>query len=138
MIDLRSDTVTMPGLAMREAIATAEVGDDVLGEDPTVNHLEEIVAKKLSINSSNSIEVYFFDEFQLMEFSDEGTFSNYEEGTQLTNGLYSKVIDGIYQIGIEKSLIKNPITLIATISHELAHIKLLGDDILEENDGDET
>jgi hypothetical protein len=37
MIDLRSDTVTMPGQAMREAIATAEVGDDVLGEDPTVN-----------------------------------------------------------------------------------------------------
>jgi threonine aldolase len=33
MIDLRSDTVTMPGQAMREAIATAEVGDDVLGED---------------------------------------------------------------------------------------------------------
>jgi len=41
MIDLRSDTVTKPTPAMREAMARAEVGDDVLGEDPTVNRLEE-------------------------------------------------------------------------------------------------
>ena len=38
-IDLRSDTVTRPGPAMREAIAAAEVGDDVLGHDPTVERL---------------------------------------------------------------------------------------------------
>lgn len=36
-VDLRSDTVTKPGAAMRRAIAEAEVGDDVFGEDPTVN-----------------------------------------------------------------------------------------------------
>jgi threonine aldolase len=47
MIDLRSDTVTMPGKAMREAIATAEVGDDVLGEDPTVNLLQDKMASLL-------------------------------------------------------------------------------------------
>jgi threonine aldolase len=40
MIDLRSDTVTKPTLAMRQAMFDAEVGDDVYGEDPTVNHLE--------------------------------------------------------------------------------------------------
>ncbi len=40
MHDLRSDTVTRPTEAMREAMARAEVGDDVLGEDPTVNRLE--------------------------------------------------------------------------------------------------
>jgi threonine aldolase len=44
MIDLRSDTVTRPTAAMREAMATAEVGDDVYGEDPTVNALEAEVA----------------------------------------------------------------------------------------------
>ena len=44
-IDLRSDTVTQPSLGMREAIATATVGDDVYGDDPTVNSLEERVAK---------------------------------------------------------------------------------------------
>lgn len=43
-IDLRSDTVTHPTPALREAMARAEVGDDVLGEDPTVNRLEEMVA----------------------------------------------------------------------------------------------
>lgn len=37
VVDLRSDTVTKPGPAMRQAMAEAEVGDDVMGEDPTVN-----------------------------------------------------------------------------------------------------
>ncbi len=39
-IDLRSDTVTLPTPAMRQAMADADVGDDVYGEDPTVNRLE--------------------------------------------------------------------------------------------------
>ena len=43
-IDLRSDTVTRPSQAMREAMAQAQVGDDVYGDDPTVNSLEERVA----------------------------------------------------------------------------------------------
>ncbi len=43
-IDLRSDTVTRPTPAMREAMSKAEVGDDVYGEDPTVNRLEELAA----------------------------------------------------------------------------------------------
>jgi len=43
-IDLRSDTVTQPSQGMREAIAAAPVGDDVYGDDPTVNSLEERVA----------------------------------------------------------------------------------------------
>jgi threonine aldolase len=43
-IDLRSDTVTRPNPAMREAMTKAEVGDDVYGDDPTVNSLEERVA----------------------------------------------------------------------------------------------
>jgi len=44
MIDVRSDTVTSPTAAMREAMATAEVGDDVYGDDPTVNRLQELAA----------------------------------------------------------------------------------------------
>jgi threonine aldolase len=43
-VDLRSDTVTKPSDAMRQAMAAAEVGDDVYGDDPTVNSLEERVA----------------------------------------------------------------------------------------------
>src|SRR4051812_12908819 len=46
-IDLRSDTVTRPTPAMREAMARAEVGDDQFGEDPTVNRLQERVAELL-------------------------------------------------------------------------------------------
>ncbi|ACM23118.1 L-allo-threonine aldolase [Thermotoga neapolitana DSM 4359] len=45
MIDLRSDTVTKPTEEMRKAMAQAEVGDDVYGEDPTVNELEKLAAK---------------------------------------------------------------------------------------------
>lgn len=45
MIDLRSDTVTQPTPEMRRAMATAELGDDVYGEDPTVNRLQELAAE---------------------------------------------------------------------------------------------
>jgi threonine aldolase len=45
LVDLRSDTVTRPTAAMRKAMAEAEVGDDVYGEDPTVRRLEERVAE---------------------------------------------------------------------------------------------
>ncbi|MBA5866228.1 MAG: low-specificity L-threonine aldolase [Nitrospira sp. CR1.3] len=47
MIDLRSDTVTKPTTAMRKAMAQAEVGDDVYGEDPTVNKLQDTAAALL-------------------------------------------------------------------------------------------
>ncbi|TKJ30989.1 MAG: low-specificity L-threonine aldolase [Chloroflexi bacterium B3_Chlor] len=47
IIDLRSDTVTQPTPAMREAMCKAEVGDDVFGEDPTVNELEALAAEKV-------------------------------------------------------------------------------------------
>lgn len=51
-IDLRSDTVTMPTAAMRQAMASAEVGDDGWRDDPTVNHLETVAAKMLSKEAS--------------------------------------------------------------------------------------
>jgi len=47
IVDLRSDTVTRPTAAMRQAMATAEVGDDLLGDDPTVKKLEARVAELL-------------------------------------------------------------------------------------------
>ena len=46
MIDFRSDTVTRPSEKMRTAIASALVGDDVYGDDPTVNHLEQFAAQR--------------------------------------------------------------------------------------------
>jgi len=47
LVDLRSDTVTKPTPEMRRAMAEAEVGDDVFGEDPTVNRLEAVAAERL-------------------------------------------------------------------------------------------
>ena len=47
IIDLRSDTVTLPSPAMREAMYHAELGDDVFGDDPTVNRLQEMAAQRM-------------------------------------------------------------------------------------------
>jgi threonine aldolase len=52
LVDLRSDTVTRPTAAMRAAMASAEVGDDVFGEDPTVNRLEELAAGMLGTEAA--------------------------------------------------------------------------------------
>ena len=51
-IDLRSDTVTLPSDGMRRAMAQAQVGDDVYGEDPTVNRLEKTVADLMDREAS--------------------------------------------------------------------------------------
>src|SRR5271165_3854898 len=51
-IDLRSDTVTRPTPAMRAAMADAEVGDDVYGDDPTVNRLQAVAAERFGFESA--------------------------------------------------------------------------------------
>jgi len=51
LIDLRSDTVTQPGPAMRAAMAAAAVGDDVFGDDPTVNKLQEVAAARFGMEA---------------------------------------------------------------------------------------
>ena len=50
-IDLRSDTVTRPTPAMRQAMASAEVGDDVFGDDPTVNRLQDACASTFGMEA---------------------------------------------------------------------------------------
>ncbi len=52
VIDLRSDTVTRPGAAMRDAMHAAAVGDDVYGEDPTVNALQQRLAEDLGFEAA--------------------------------------------------------------------------------------
>jgi threonine aldolase len=51
LIDLRSDTVTKPTAGMRMAMSNAEVGDDVFGDDPTVNRLQEVLAERLGFEA---------------------------------------------------------------------------------------
>src|ERR1043165_6603909 len=50
-IDLRSDTVTQPSAGMREAMAKSEVGDDVFGDDPTFNKLQEVLAARFGMDA---------------------------------------------------------------------------------------
>lgn len=52
VVDLRSDTVTLPTQAMRDAMYKAELGDDVFGEDPTVNRLESMAAERLGMEAA--------------------------------------------------------------------------------------
>ena len=52
VVDLRSDTVTKPTVAMRDAMARAEVGDDVFGDDPTVNALQDRIAALLGFEAA--------------------------------------------------------------------------------------
>jgi threonine aldolase len=52
MIDLRSDTVTRPSPGMRAAMASAEVGDDVFGDDPTVNRLQAVAAERFGFEGA--------------------------------------------------------------------------------------
>jgi threonine aldolase len=88
MIDLRSDTVTRPTPAMRRAMAEAEVGDDVYGEDPTVNRLEaraaEIAGKEAALfvptgTMGNNIAVKLLTEHGQEVICDaRGHLMNYE------------------------------------------------------------
>ncbi len=90
MVDLRSDTVTKPTAAMREAMATAEVGDDVFGDDPTVNALEAQVAQLF--------------EHEAALFCPSGTMAN-QIALQLIVPLGSEVLAGadahvlVYEMG---------------------------------------
>jgi len=52
LVDLRSDTVTRPTVAMRQAMADAEVGDDGYGEDPTVNELQSVFAERVGMEEA--------------------------------------------------------------------------------------
>src|SRR5919199_5252032 len=52
MIDFRSDTVTKPGPEMLEAMTNAKVGDDVFGDDPSINELERLTAEMFGMEAS--------------------------------------------------------------------------------------
>jgi threonine aldolase len=104
-IDMRSDTVTRPTPAMREVIARAEVGDDMWGEDPTVNELERRVAEMLgkeaavfasSGTQSNQLGVWAHcragDELLIHEY---GHIANYEGGAPaVLHGVSCRMISG--------------------------------------------
>lgn len=105
MIDLRSDTVTKPTPAMREAMAHAEVGDDVFGEDPTVLALENMTAELLGTEAaiympsgtmSNQVAVRCHTEHGDEIVLDHDTHIHYYEAgaPAALSGVSARLIDG--------------------------------------------
>ena len=85
----------------------------------------------MQIDSSN-ILLDFYNERGQVDFG-EGLMSNFEENTEHTAGKYIQYDNNEVDILIEESQLKNPVSLIATIAHELAHYKLLFEKREDEN-----
>ncbi len=130
-IDLRSDTVTHPTEAMREAMYRAEVGDDVYGEDPTINRLEELAAEKTGKEAA--------------VFVPSGTMGNAiallthcRRGDEIVMGDRSHTY--LYEVGGAARLNGSPVRPVPTLPDgtldraRLAH-SFLGDDIHEARTG---
>ena len=106
MIDLRSDTVTKPTPEMREAMARAEVGDDVLGDDPTVIELEkrtaEVLGKEAAVyvasgTMANQVAIRTHTEPGDEMLCDRDTHSYYYEcgGPAALSGVMVRLLDGV-------------------------------------------
>ncbi len=106
MVDLRSDTLTRPSEGMRRAMATAEVGDDVFGEDPTVRKLEAMAADRLGFEAAlfvptgtmgNQIAIHLHTspgDDVLLDRSSH--IYNYELGAMAAwSGVVPRILDGV-------------------------------------------
>lgn len=130
-IDLRSDTVTRPTAAMREAMYRAEVGDDVYGEDPTVNQLEELAAAKVGKEAAL--------------FVPTGTMGNAiaiithcRRGDEVIMGDRSHTY--LYEVGGSARLNGSPVRVVPTLADGMldpTHLSaaFLGDDVHEARTG---
>lgn len=103
------------------------------GNENDAFYVLEYVRKQMFINREVNIDLIFYSEQQPLEFS-EGIISVQDENTELTAGMYIQYDKNNIEILIEKNQLKNPVALIATIAHELAHYKLLGEGRLKNND----
>jgi len=130
-IDLRSDTVTHPTPAMREAMYRAEVGDDVYGEDPTVNQLEELAAERMGKEAA--------------VFVPAGTMGNAiailvhcRRGDEVLTGDRAHIY--LYEVGGAARLNGSPIRAIptlldGTLNREKLASSFFGDDVHEARTG---
>jgi threonine aldolase len=105
-IDLRSDTVTRPSEAMRRAMAVAEVGDDVFGEDPTVNRLQSLVAEMLgkeaalfvpsgSMANQISIKVHTEPGDEIIAGKESHVFNYETAGSAFLSNVQVHPVDGV-------------------------------------------
>jgi hypothetical protein len=103
------------------------------GNENDAFYVLDYVREGMFINREVNIDLVFYSEQQPVEFS-EGIVSVQDENIELTAGRYIQYDKNDIEILIEKNQLKNPIALIATIAHELAHYKLLGEGRLKDND----
>lgn len=104
-------------------------------EDVAYNSLR-IVAKQMEVNADNIVLSFYNDNILETEGGMGHTlFSQQYEDQRYSSGLYSgKGLDGKFSISIERGQLKEPDKLIATLAHEISHIKILGEGRLKEND----
>src|SRR3989441_7610953 len=118
-IDLRSDTVTKPTAGMRAAMAAAEVGDDVFGEDPTVIRLQERVAALLgkeaalfvpsgTMSNQICVRAHALPGDEMLCESGCHIYNNEAGGPAALSGVTCRTIDGDYGI-LELSQLKDKI-----------------------------
>ena len=107
------------------------------GTEQTALELLKIISKQMDINVED-IHLDFYQGGLRHIGSGAGLgdkiFMGYLEGEKYSGGLYfGKQEDNKYHVGLEKSKLKEPVDLIATLAHELSHIKLLGEKRIEKN-----
>lgn len=90
----------------------------------------EVISKLMEVDPKR-INLCFYSEVGNVEFTEGIITRNIDK---LTAGKYVEFADGNIEIWIEEKQLKDPVSLIATMAHELAHVKLLGDNLIEEND----
>ena len=96
-------------------------------------YILNFVRHQMDVNSGLDINVIFYVERPPIEYL-EGVVSVHDEGTELTTGKYIQNDENHIEIMIEEQQLKDTVSLVATISHEIAHYKLLGEGRLEKND----
>jgi catechol 2,3-dioxygenase-like lactoylglutathione lyase family enzyme len=102
------------------------------GTEEDAIFIMEKVSEYMDIDSSK-IEVGFYSEPDQLELG-EGIMTMHSDDSEITAGRYLQYDDGTKEILIEQKQLNNPTSLIATLAHELCHVKLLGEELIEEND----
>jgi hypothetical protein len=106
------------------------------GTEQMAYNVMDIVARQMDVDPAD-IKLHFYDE-QLMHFGSEAGLTliseQYEDENYSAGQYWGRDADNKYSIAIELGQLKRPDDLIATLAHEIAHIKILGEGRLEEND----
>lgn len=105
------------------------------GSLESINKAKEIICYRMNIEP-NEIDIdYFSNGIKKIDIGSSILFLEKDENVDEALGLYfGKNENGNYKIALEDSILTEPISLIATISHELSHVKLLGENRIDEND----